>query len=104
MATLSGLIFGVDFGEPPAELVAYGPEQFRNFMLGIADFSDADLLDYAAVTARDIGGHADPATPFMLDVLFLTHREIERRGLRRPTASLRIDALRDTVRTRQAAL
>jgi hypothetical protein len=104
MSNLGAMIFGVEIGEPPAELVAYGPEQFRNFMRAMADFSDTDLLDYAAATARDLGDHADPATPFMLDVLFLTHQEIERRGLRRPTASLRIDAIRDTYRGAQAAL
>lgn len=102
--SIGTLLFGVEIGEPPAELVAYGPQQFQNFMLSVAAFSDNDLLEYATTTARDLGDYADPATPFMLDVLFLTHREIERRGLRSPTASLQHEAMRDSFRGAQAAL
>lgn len=92
------LLFGAPVEEPPAELIAYGPEQFHNFMRGIAAFSDADLLTFASSTQQSLGDHANPATAFQLDVLFLTYREIERRGMARPVAWLAVQDARDTYR------
>lgn len=88
----------------PTDLVAYDESQYRNFSQGIARFSNADLLEYAATTARDLRGIEDPMTPFLLDVLLLTHREIDRRGLTRPVTTAALDAQRESLRARQTNL
>ncbi|MCB1397236.1 MAG: hypothetical protein H6898_02920 [Rhodobacter sp.] len=89
-------LFGTRIEEPPADLIAYGPEQFHNFMRGVAGFSNEDLLTFAAVTQRGLGDLSNPSTPFMLDVLFLTYREIERRGMARPVAWMAVQEARDS--------
>lgn len=96
--SLVGLVPGLRADRPPADLIAYGPEQYANFMRSIGRFSDADLLTYADATLRDMDDRADAATPFVLDVLLLTTREIDRRGLSRPVAMLGADHLRAQVR------
>lgn len=72
----------------PAGLQAYEADQYANFVRGIVRFSDSDLLEYAATTARDLRGIGGPMTPFLMDVLWLTNREIERRSLSPATTLL----------------
>ncbi|WP_417599234.1 hypothetical protein [Pararhodobacter oceanensis] len=86
-AALSG---GALLDEMPTELVVYGEAQFHNFRRGITRFTDAELLQYAAATTRDMQGVSQVMTPYLLDALFLTDAEIAHRGLRRSqiTASL----------------
>lgn len=108
IASIGGLRAALS-GEAPVEempqgLIVYGEEQYLNFRRGIVRFSDSDLLEYAATTARDMGAPGDLMTPFLLDALFLTYYEIERRGLSRPLASAEFDLQRETYRTRQLEL
>lgn len=72
----------------PEDLLVYEPYQYENFMRGIVKFSDLELLAYVATTMRDLsqepGARRGPMEPYLMDVLMLTNREIERRGLPLP--------------------
>jgi len=95
----AALIRGSD-GAMPDDLIVYGADQYQNFMAGIVRFSNTDLLEYAATTARDLQRIDTAMTPYMLDALALTYREIENRGLSRPIASTEFDAQREAFRAR----
>jgi hypothetical protein len=85
--TLLGAV-GLDDSALPEGLLAYDQAQYDRFRRGIARFSDDELLDYARTTQRDLNG-SNVMAAYTHDALFLTQREIERRGLNRPVASLR---------------
>lgn len=78
---------GLDDSAMPAELIAYDQTQYDNFRHGIARFSDTDLAAYARSAEATLAGDS-ALEAFTRDALFLTYREMERRGLVRPTASL----------------
>ncbi|MCB1389409.1 MAG: hypothetical protein KDK12_09785 [Rhodobacteraceae bacterium] len=86
-------VLGLDDSARPAELLAYDQAQYDRFRRGIARFSDTDLLDYIRVTQHDLNG-ANPMAAYTHDALYLAQREVERRGLFRPHASLRDAFLR----------
>ncbi|MCA0203747.1 hypothetical protein [Pararhodobacter sp.] len=88
----SAVRLGLDDPTMPAELLAYDQAQYDNFRRGIARFSDAELLDFLRVTQRELNGRNVMAA-YTQDALFLTQREIDRRGLIRPLSSLG-DAMR----------
>lgn len=83
---------GFDDPTMPAELLAYDQAQYDNFRRGITRFSNAELLDFLRVTQRELNGRNVMAA-YTQDALFLTQREIDRRGLTRPVSSLG-DAMR----------
>lgn len=106
-ASVGGLratLFRAPENEMPSDLIVYGADQYENFMQGIVRFSDTDLLQYAATTERDLQQIQTTMTPYMLDALLLTQREIERRGLSRPMASAEFDSQRAFFREQQQAL
>ena len=74
-------------GQMPEGLLAYEQAQFDNFRRGISGFTDADLFDYLRANQRDLEA-GSPTSDFTRDALFLAHREVERRGLPMPVASL----------------
>ncbi|MFN4058034.1 MAG: hypothetical protein ACK4HW_07620 [Roseinatronobacter sp.] len=82
----------------PAEslpaLHAYSDSQSRNFLLGLARFSDADLLRYAETTRRDLIRAGTMLAPFMRDALALTEHELTRRALPMPPAFGMLDEVR----------
>lgn len=82
--------------ERPAELMIYEDAQYASFMRGIVGYSETQLLEYAAATARDLTLNDTLMTPYLLDVLWLTNREIERRGLSRPTTMAAYEAERES--------
>ena len=88
----------------PAELIVYQDAQYASFMRGIVQFKDADLLSYASATARELDTGDDLMMPYQLDVLWLTNREIERRGLIRQTQLASYDAERETYRATERDL
>lgn len=81
-------VLGLDDSALPPGLLAYDQTQYDRFRHGIARFTDAELLDYARVTQRDLDG-SNAMAAYTHDALLLAHREIDRRGLHRPLASLR---------------
>lgn len=87
-AQVLGLARGPAAEAIPAGLLAYDDTQYGHFRRGIARFSDADLLEYVRSTERLMTG-GSPLAPFARDALYLAQAEIDRRGLRRPVASLR---------------
>lgn len=84
----SSLVFGDGDVVMPDALHTYDQSQYDRFRHGIAGFSDADLLDYARTTQASLIGAGDVMGGFLMDALYLAEREIDRRGLPRPMASL----------------
>ena len=78
---------GLDDSRMPEELLAYDQTQYDNFRHGIARFSDADLLTYVHHAEASLAGDSGLAA-FTRDALFLSYREMDRRGLARPSARL----------------
>ena len=72
----------------PAGLLAYDQQQYDRARRGLARFSDDELLDFAGATQATLDG-GNPMGAYTHDVLFVTWREIERRGLLPPVPSLR---------------
>jgi hypothetical protein len=101
---LRAALFQANPDERPAELLIYEDAQYESFMRGIVEFSDADLLEYAATTARELGRDDDVMTPYLLDVLWLTNRQIERRGLSRPMMMVAYETQRESFSALQPAL
>lgn len=91
IAHIAEAVFGIA-PEMPAELLAYDRAQFDNFRRGIANFSDAELLEYARATEADLARVRGVQSDYVLDALLLTSHEIERRGLSSPTLSARLRA------------
>jgi len=88
----------------PVELIIYQDMQYASFMRGIVQFKDADLLSYASATARELETGDDLMVPYQLDALWLTNREIERRGLTRQTQLASYEAERESFRATQQDL
>lgn len=72
----------------PAGLLAYDQQQYDRARRGLARFTDDELLDLAGTTQRMLDGE-NPMGAYTHDMLFLTWREIEQRGLLPPVPSLR---------------
>ncbi|WP_323035385.1 hypothetical protein [Pararhodobacter sp.] len=86
-ASISGAFSGVfTAAHPPrpAALLVYDDQQYARFMRGIVGFTDENLLAYASATAHDLSLNDALMTPYLLDVLYLTNQQIERRGLSHP--------------------
>lgn len=88
----------------PAELLIYEEAQYAGFMRGIARYTDAELLEYAAATARDLTLNDTLMTPYLLDALWLINRQIERRGLSRPMRVVAYEAERESFTAAQQNL
>lgn len=104
LGSLTRVLFGAPPLEMPSDLLVYGEVQFANFTRGIAGFDDAALVSFAEETMQGLDRQDDLLLPFALDMLLLTHAEIERRGLQRPAADAALQDLRADYRTRLAAL
>lgn len=70
---------------PPPELEVYDAAQYRAFLTGLRDFGDAQLRDYAALMARDLGQSAGFLKPSFRDALRVAQYEMTRRGLELPS-------------------
>jgi hypothetical protein len=80
---------GTQVAEPlvlPDGLTIYGPQQYANFLSSVAGFDDAQLSAHAEAAAGQLRVTGDPMRPYWVDTLFLTNRELSRRGL--PTVAM----------------
>ncbi|MEZ5750944.1 MAG: hypothetical protein R3D60_02895 [Paracoccaceae bacterium] len=91
-------------GPMPDDMLVYAEPQYRNFVAGIGQIGDSDLVALAERTALDLRPFEDPMTPFMLDSLYLVQREILRRGLQVPVAAADVQSTRESFRAATRSL
>lgn len=89
---ISAAVFNPSLARPssiamPANLVVYDQAGFDRFVASMARINDGDLVQYALNTQRDLGGGDGVMSPYLRDVLTLTHLEMERRGLAQPVTA-----------------